>query len=212
MDLSSQNTSREQNFASLIIPSPRSSIVLAVIALSLLLLVNMKNIVFALTKDGGVYGTNVREELLVRPEAINKLFSAPLLATIVPFILWLTIGAISYAVVWSCISYFSRVHDDIKLTGFRHPSDFKRSNYWGSLAGRYLLLGCLLVVCFGYLLVAIGQLLPRIITLFGTGLVGLPQPRNILDIFLGWAAMTVCLYIGILLVRITLNAWHTYIH
>lgn len=204
-------TDTKQTIGQFIVPPPREWVAYAIVAPCLLVLFNIRVFLQVITGDAAVNNVSFREELLVRPEFMNNILSAPILATAIPFILWAAVGAFSYMTVWLLISYFSRVHDDVKLIGFRHPKTFDSSRYWGSLAGHYLLLACVIFVMAVYIGLSLTTFLPSCSNAFGQALLDLPQASGFIGLAVSSVALIIVLHIGRLLLQITHNAWHTFI-
>jgi len=210
MNDKSRNTYQEQTLLGFLVPSVSTAVAYGAIAICLLIVANIKNLLVLLTGDTAVDAVNFQQELFVRPEAVNSLLSAPVLATAIPFILWGAVGAFSYMVVSLGITYFLRLHDDVQLTGYKHPDGYNPSKYWGSVAGHYLLFICILVVDLVYLGRVLAMLLPTSSNLFAHGLSLLPQLNGFGALLGAVVSVVLVIYFGHLLVQITRNAWRTF--
>lgn len=118
---------------------------------------------------------------------------------------WFIVGGVAYALVWSAVTLYIDLHNDIEVSeSFMHPRSFSKSDYWLSIGARVLLRGVAAITLVVYAIYWLWVLAPVSVQNMANALLQPFSASSILSIVGTCAVLLITVHIGSILLRLTL--------
>ncbi len=133
----------------------------------------------------------------------ESLSQSETVAQVVTALFWATVGALVYIPIWLAGSFYRDVRNQIEgSTRYHHPQSFHASTYWAAVATRRIFMASIVIVMVWYGIVFFQILLPTLTSYILSGMQW--NTKLLMESLLGVLALTFCIHIFVVLLRLLL--------
>lgn len=188
-------------------PSGAEVFLLVIISAVLLAALNAGNVIQKLSNNYIGSPDNLKANFSTFSHSFNDSFNTALGGRLGQILLWAFIGAIAYIGLWAIKNIFYSFENDIIADHYLHPSSYSRIGYWGSSFSVKIFFFALLLVSAAYVFVVVRAVLPAAAALAGSAVDKFQFSSSPFYIITALLGITVVLYIGKLLFKLTVHLW-----